>query len=196
VEAFEELIRPHLPRVRRFAHAFTRNWADADDLAQDALLKAFRSIAAFEGRASLSTWLYTITRSVCLDYQRSRGARSRELEEPLQEESASRAEVSPLPGPEALAAGKSDAERLWAHLRTLAPEFRVPLVLYEIEGLAYDEIARIEGVPIGTVRSRLSRARTQLRQQLANEDEQRAVANRRRGTDSVASSSNPGSPVR
>jgi hypothetical protein len=70
--AFGELIRPHVASVRRFAYAFARHWSDADDLAQDALLKAFRAIGGFEGRSSLSTWLYSVTRSVCHDHYRGK----------------------------------------------------------------------------------------------------------------------------
>lgn len=185
--AFGELIRPQLSSVRRFAYAFARRWSDADDLAQEALLKAYRSIAGFEGRSSLATWLYSVTRSVCLDHHRSKLARARGAEDPLEDQAES---ASPQAGPDGLLETKGDTELLWGALKRLPAEFRVPLVLFEIEGLAYDEIASIEGVPIGTIRSRLSRGRQQLKALLAAAE---APPEPRSGTGALARSSNPGS---
>jgi RNA polymerase sigma-70 factor (ECF subfamily) len=187
--AFGELIRPHLPSVRRFAYAFARHWADADDLAQEALLKAYRAIASFEGRASLATWLYSVTRSVCFDHYRGKLAHARNAEDPL-DDHAENVPTSPLASPDGLLEAKGDAERLWRALKTLPAEFRVPLVLFEIEGLGYEEIAHIEAVPIGTIRSRLSRGRQQLKTLLAGLE---APASSRSGTRSDARSSNSGS---
>jgi RNA polymerase sigma-70 factor, ECF subfamily len=187
--AFGELIRPHVPSVRRFAYAFARNWSDADDLAQDALLKAFRAIAGFEGRSSLSTWLYSVTRNVCFDHQRGKQARGRGTEEPL--DGVDDVDPpSPLPGPDRVLETKDDVEQLWRALKLLPSEFRVPLVLFEIEGLEYREIAKIEGVPIGTIRSRLSRARQQLEVELSRVEPFRPS---RPGTEPGARSSNTGS---
>ena len=187
--AFGELIAPHVPSVRRFAYAFARRWSDADDLAQEALLKAFRAIGSYEGRAALGTWLYSVTRSVCYDHYRSKLAHARGAEDPLDELGES-AQVSPLPGPDRQLEARDDAELLWRALKALPAEFRVPLVLFEIEGLGYEEIANVEGVPIGTVRSRLSRARQQLRAQLGTPD---PVPVASVGTTSGARSSNSGS---
>lgn len=187
--AFGELIRAHVPSVRRFAYAFARRWSDADDLAQEALLKAFRSIGGFEGRSSLGTWLYGVTRSVCLDHYRGKLAHARAAEDPLDDQ-AEAAQASPHEGPENLLQAKHETERLWRALKALPAEFRVPVVLFEIEGLAYEEIAKIEGVPIGTIRSRLSRARAQLKAALASNE---APLASRPGTETGARSSNSGS---
>jgi RNA polymerase sigma-70 factor (ECF subfamily) len=165
--AFGELIRPHVASVRRFAYSFARHWSDADDLAQEALLKAYRAFGGFEGRASLATWLYSVTRSVCYDHYRGKLAHSRDVEDPL-DEHAEAAPLAPEDGPDRLLEAKDDAALLWRALKTLSAEFRVPLVLFEIEGLSYDEIAHIEGVPVGTIRSRLSRGRQQLGTVLAS----------------------------
>jgi RNA polymerase sigma-70 factor (ECF subfamily) len=187
--AFGELIRPHVASVRRFAYAFARHWSDADDLAQDALLKAFRAIGGFEGRSSLSTWLYSVTRSVCHDHYRGKLAHAREAEDAF-EEHADAAPRSPLDGPDRLLETKDDGALLWHALKTLSAEFRVPLVLFEIEGLSYEEIARVEGVPVGTIRSRLSRGRQQLKTELAGLEHRPAP---RLGTSVGARSSNSGS---
>jgi RNA polymerase sigma-70 factor, ECF subfamily len=185
--AFGELIRPHVPSVRRFAYAFARRWSDADDLAQDALLKAFRAISTFEGRSSLSTWLYSVTRSVCFDHYRGKLAHARDVEEPYDEQENGSA-TSPSAGPDRVLEMRDEAEQLWQALKRLPAEFRVPLVLYEIEGLGYEEIAHIEAVPIGTIRSRLSRARQQLKALLSDLD---GFPRQSLGTGATAASSNP-----
>ena len=167
VAAFEALIEPHVPSVRRFAYSFCGNWADADDLAQEALIKAFRSVASFRGEASVATWLYTVVRSACLDWRRGRQAKNRATEETLDDE-----HQDPHDAQDALLAGKDEAEQLWTALRSLDPRFRVPVVLCDIEGLEYEQIAAIEHVPVGTVRSRISRGRRQLRDLLAESSEE------------------------
>jgi RNA polymerase sigma-70 factor (ECF subfamily) len=164
--AFEALIRPHLGSIRRLAFAFARGWADADDLAQEALLKAFRALDSFQERSEFGTWLYSVTRNVCRDFYRGVPARERAQEELFDEEAPSSSETSAALSAEELLASKGEAEQLWTVLKELAPEFRVPLVLFEVEGLAYEEIAKIEGVPIGTIRSRLARAREQLKRRI------------------------------
>ena len=157
-DAFHALVEPHLPVVRRIALAFSRNRSDADDLAQDAILKAYRSIAAYRGDGNIGPWLFTVTRNVCHDAYRRAKARGIPGEVVLDEER----ELSSGDDPLVLLEAKSDAERLWDAIRNLEAKFRVALVLFEIEGLSYEDVARIERVPVGTVRSRLSRARAQL----------------------------------
>lgn len=157
-DAFQTLVQPHLSSVRRFAYSFARNWSDADDLAQEALLKAFRGFGDFEARASLSTWLYTVVRSVCQDHHRSAYQRRRALHDPPDD-----AMEDERPPVDELLERRDDAALLWDAIRELEPTFRVPIVLFDIEGCSYEDVARIEQVPIGTVRSRLSRARKRLR---------------------------------
>jgi RNA polymerase sigma-70 factor (ECF subfamily) len=157
-DAFGLLVKPHLAAVRRYAFSFSRDWTEADDLAQEALIKAFRSIKTFEARSSLSTWLYTVTRSVCHDHVRSRYVKERRRQDELEDDELEDDERGALE----LVVEKESAERLWEALKKLEPEFRVPVVLFDIEGMSYEDIARIEQVPIGTVRSRLSRGRQRL----------------------------------
>jgi RNA polymerase sigma-70 factor (ECF subfamily) len=160
--AFQKLLGPQIPTLRRLAFAFARNWDEADDLAQEAIVKAFRLLPSFEERSRLSTWVYSVARSVCRDWHRNRAVRQRS------EDSA--AEVWPSAEgllPDELLVDRELGEELWAAIRVLEPEFRTALVLCDVEGLSYGEIAQIESVPIGTVRSRLHRARTQLRRHLS-----------------------------
>lgn len=181
--AFEALIRPHLPAVRRLAQAFTRDASEADDLAQDALIRAFRSIGGFEGRSAFTTWLYVVIRSAFLDGKRSRKRPERYGEDVVD------AIESEREGPEASLVRKDENARLWAAIGELDETFRVPLVLFSVEGMSYEEIAAIESVPIGTVRSRIARARAALAEILAKST---TSANRTPlGTESTETSSNP-----
>jgi RNA polymerase sigma-70 factor (ECF subfamily) len=168
VEAFEALIAGHLATVRRFARAFTRDDHDADDLAQEALLKAYRSVRQYRPGAAFSTWLYAIVRNAFLDASRSRLGRERHRAEPLAR--AADATDDDAIAPDARLQGEDDRRRVWDGLRRLPIEFRTALVLCDIEGLSYEEAAEVERIPIGTVRSRVWRGRTQLRKILSAGD--------------------------
>lgn len=162
--AFTELVRPELDRLRRFAFAFAGNWADADDLAQEALVKAYRSLPSFRGESSLSTWLYAVARSTYIDSRRGRTAKSRAREDELDDHLE-----SPGGGADELLERRREIARLWSSIQLLEERFRVPLVLCDIEGMSYDHVATVEEIPVGTVRSRLSRARAKLLELLSPE---------------------------
>jgi RNA polymerase sigma-70 factor (ECF subfamily) len=155
-EAFHVLLVPLQASLRRLAFAFTGNWDEADDLAQEAMVKAFHVLSSFEERSAFSTWLYSVTRGVCRDWYRRRSLdrfQSSDFDEQtagglLQDELLEKRELSAV---------------LWAAIQRLEPDFRTALVLSDVEGLSYQEIAEIEALPVGTVRSRLSRARSRLR---------------------------------
>jgi RNA polymerase sigma-70 factor (ECF subfamily) len=172
VPAFERLIEAHIPLVRRFARAFTRGHEAAGDLAQDALIKVYRSIGGYRFQSSFSTWLYAIVRNVYLDDARSRAGRDRAAERPLE---PGRVDADPTVDPDALRADhrlerEELRRRVWTALSAVPEDFRSTLVLFDIEGLTYEEIAVIENAPLGTVKSRLSRGREHLRRLLAGED--------------------------
>jgi len=141
--------------------SLSSNWQDADDIAQEALIKAFRAFPNFDGRASLSTWLYTVARSASIDWHRSRLGQASQRENSLPS-------VHPAPqfSQEDACSQQQDRQRLWQAIARLDERYRVPLVLFEVEGQTYEEIAAVEAVPVGTIRSRLSRAREQLRELL------------------------------
>jgi len=161
VRAFELLVASHLPRVRRFARAFSSSDADVDDLAQEALVKAYKSLRSYRFQSAFETWLYAVVRNVFLDATRSRAGRERSQEEPL---SVDHAQVpSSADTPDEGLARAEERQRLWGALRELPTEFRTAVVLFDVEGHTYEEVAAIEGVPIGTVKSRLSRGRALLR---------------------------------
>jgi RNA polymerase sigma-70 factor (ECF subfamily) len=172
VPAFERLIEAHIPLVRRFARAFTRSQEAAGDLAQDALIKVYRSIGGYRFQSSFSTWLYAIVRNVYLDDARSRAGRERAAERPLE---PGRVDADPTVDPDALRADRRlEREELrrhvWTALASVPEDFRATLVLFDIEGLTYEEIAAIENAPLGTVKSRLSRGREHLRRLLEGQD--------------------------
>lgn len=183
--AFEQLIRPHINSVRRFALSFAKNPVDADDLAQDALIKAYRSFHTFDGAAALTTWLYTVARSTFLDSRRGKLHKARGRERELDD-----AQPDDVPTQEARLGEREAAEQLWSAIRELDAKFRVPLVLADVEGMTYEEVASIEGVPIGTVRSRIARARAKLAEALTQSTDPPTRHPRAAGTERWVASSN------
>ncbi|HEY2031018.1 MAG TPA: sigma-70 family RNA polymerase sigma factor [Myxococcales bacterium] len=169
VRAFEDLLRAHLPQIRRFARALAPVEADADDLAQEALVKVYKSIRLFRYQSAFSTWLYAVVRNTFLDAAKSRAGRQRGREDALEDRHARTKAEAPL-ADEQLSA-EEEKERLWRALRRVPPEFRSALVLFDLEGRSYDELSAIEGVPVGTVKSRLFRGRALLRKILGEEQE-------------------------
>lgn len=165
VRAFELLVSSHLPQVRRFARAFAASDADVDDLAQEALVKVYKSLRSYRFQSAFKTWLYSVVRNAFFDSTRSRAGRERAREESLEHEHA-RAPSSAEAADEGIARAQ-ERERLWRALRALPAEFRTAVVLFDVEGHTYEEVAAIEDVPVGTVKSRLSRGRSQLRALLA-----------------------------
>jgi RNA polymerase sigma-70 factor (ECF subfamily) len=169
VRAFETLLADHLPQIRRFARGFAATPFDADDLAQEALLKVYKSLRLFRYQSAFSTWLYAVVRNVFLDATKSRAGRERSMEDSLQP-GHTRDLDGGAPADERLDR-EEERERLWRALRQVPPEFRTALVLFDIEGKSYDEVAAIENVPVGTVKSRLSRGRSHLRRLLGEAEE-------------------------
>ena len=163
VRAFEALVDGHLPAVRRFARAFAAADGDADDLAQEALVRVHQHLRAFRFQAAFSTWLFAVVRSAFLDRVRGREARRRALTEPLR---ADHAEREGGQRPDDAALSEEERRRVWDALRRIPADFRTAIVLFDIEGRSYDEVAAVEGVAVGTVKSRLHRGRAALRRLL------------------------------
>jgi RNA polymerase sigma-70 factor (ECF subfamily) len=164
VRAFERLIAAHIAQIRRFARAFTHNDADADDLAQEALVKVYRAIGSYRLDASFSTWLYAVVRNSFLDHRKSRAGRERAVEAPLVARAVEAAGSEDAPDlADAQLQAAQERSRLWAAIASVPEDFRTAVVLFDIEGLSYEEIAAVEGVPLGTVKSRIKRGRDHLR---------------------------------
>lgn len=165
---FERLALPHLDAAYNLARWLTRNDEDARDVVQDAAVRALRYFSSFRGEEP-RPWLLQIVRNTCMDWLRQN--RPGELE-PLDDfDEDERAAIEPhAPSgdePDVLASRHDDSTRINRALAALAPAFREAIVLRELEDLSYREIAGVTGVPVGTVMSRLSRARSLLRQALA-----------------------------
>ncbi len=156
---FEQTVLTHLDAAYNLARWLTRDDHDADDVVQEACLRAFRFLDSFRGGDSRA-WLLTIVRHTCYTWLRKN--RSNELT-PLDEELDT---VESHPGPEEAALQNVDRQALKQALEELPIEYREVMVLRELEGLSYKEIASIAGIPLGTVMSRLARARRRLREWL------------------------------
>jgi len=152
---FRQNVEATIPALRRYARALTRDSDIADDLVQDTLVRALRSEHLFHG-GDVRSWLYTILTN--LNRNRRRSLARRPLLLPIEDNDA-----PDLAGPEA---GGRDIERA---LATLVEDQRHTLLLVVLEGLNYREVAEVQGVPIGTVMSRLARARVQIKNYLDGE---------------------------
>jgi RNA polymerase sigma-70 factor (ECF subfamily) len=167
--AFDELVRRYERSVYNTAYRLSGSYDDASDIAQEAFVRSWNNLKSFRGDSAFSTWLYRIVTNVFLDDRKRRRARPhRSLEEELEldESSVTRQFEDPSPGPPELAEGDERRRLLEQAIATLPEAQRVMMVLYHNQGLAYEEIAEITQLPMGTVKSRLNRARLALRDRL------------------------------
>jgi RNA polymerase sigma-70 factor (ECF subfamily) len=159
---WEQVVREHSARVYRLAYRLSGNPQDAEDLTQETFVRVFRSLADFSP-GTFEGWLHRITTNLFLDMVRRR---QRIRFDALPEDT----ERLPgrAPSPEQVYADTHLDPQIQAALDALSPEFRVAVVLCDIEGLTYEEIAATLGIKLGTVRSRIHRGRVHLRQALAH----------------------------
>jgi len=162
--AFGEIVRHFQRVVYRVAYALTRNAADADDLAQETFVRAYQAIGRFRVGEPLRPWLTRIAVNQAYSLYRRRRRRPETSIEPLVE--AGRQWAAAGDDPADRAAEAESHARLAEAFAGLSPEHQAVLTLRVVEDLPYDEIARVLNVPVGTVMSRLSRARTELRRRL------------------------------
>jgi len=175
IEAFEMLVRRYQGWVFSLAVRMLGERAEAEDMAQEIFLKAYRGLKRFKGASRFSTWLYTIASHHCLNHLQAR--RRRPLPCPRVGDRSDRAEedppavvdrlADPAPRADVLLERTDLARIIQAELATLTPEHRIILVLRDIQGLSYDEISRMLDLELGTVRSRLHRARMEMKARLS-----------------------------
>ena len=166
-EAFEPLVEKYKRKVFRLAYQVLRDQEEALDVAQEAFVKAFRALPAFKGDSAFYTWLFRITMNVALDRKRQRATRVKSLgTDDVTPEELERTAVSTDPDPEDVATGAERRERIRQGLDSLSEHHRTIIILSDIEGLQYREIAEVLGIPMGTVMSRLHHARKRLREVL------------------------------
>ena len=156
---FETHVVPHMGAAYNLARWLTRNDHDAEDVVQEAYLRAFRFWESFHG-ADARAWLLAIVRNTCFTWLQQNRKPSLELVEDMPDLKSAQA------NPEALLLANVDAETLRRTVEELPLEFREAIVLRELEGFSYKEISSITSAPIGTVMSRLARARTRLQKAL------------------------------
>jgi RNA polymerase sigma-70 factor (ECF subfamily) len=171
--SFEQVVLPHMDAAYNLARWLVRNTQDAEDIVQEAYLRAFKFFGGYQGGDSRA-WVLKIVRNTCYSFfEKNRPA---ELAEEFDE--TVHTAVAEQPGAEAALLQTADSQLLRAALDELPVRFREVLILRELEGLSYKEIAEMVGVPIGTVMSGLARGRAQLRERLLRargEEEQRGL---------------------
>jgi len=161
---FEKAVLPHLNAAYNLARWLTRNDHDAEDVVQDAYLRALRFFGGFRGDDGRA-WLLAIVRNTCYDFLRSH--RPQELTEAFDEEVHTTVDDSP--SPEVVLMRRADQARVRRALEMLPLPLREVIILRELEGLSYKEIADAAGIKMGTVMSRLARARARLQQLLGSD---------------------------
>ncbi|HEV7567336.1 MAG TPA: sigma-70 family RNA polymerase sigma factor [Microbacteriaceae bacterium] len=150
--AFARLVERYGPPILSLCLASTLDREVAEELSQDVFVRAWQGLAAFRADAAFSTWLFAIARNACLDAARRRRARPRT--ERLDDWSG------------AIATETQNAKPVLVAAARLSPPLRVALLMREIQGLSYEEIAELQDVPIGTVRSRIAAARSTVAEEL------------------------------
>jgi RNA polymerase sigma-70 factor (ECF subfamily) len=169
--AFTTLVRTYERRVFALLLRMIGNRAEAEDLAQEVFVQVFKAIGSFRGESKLSTWIYRIAINLCKNrskYLRVRHSGQEEQLEALQERAplgdAKGANVANVERPDEMMAGKQVERIVQTAILELEPTFRECLVLRDVEDLSYEEIGAITGLPEGTVKSRIHRARAQLKE--------------------------------
>lgn len=165
-DAFEQLVRRHERRVFRLLMRMMGNREEAEDVAQETFISLYRHGKRFRGEARFSTFVYRVAANAALNRRRSLGRKRTRIEKLATRQAAGDDLPQQPRDPEDSALGQEFTRYVRDALQTLSPSLRMPVVLYDIEGLAYGEIAGILGVAEGTVKSRIHRARRALREQL------------------------------
>lgn len=162
-DAFAELVRLYEKRVFALTSRMCRNPEDAAEAAQEAFLSAWQGLRFYRGEASFSTWLYRLASNACVDLLRREGRHRAAAGASLDDEEMKIDAVDPAPSPQDVAERRELREQVEAGLAALSPEHRQVLVLREMHQLSYDEISQVLSLDVGTVKSRISRGRRQLR---------------------------------
>ena len=164
VNAFEDLVTEHEKGVYAIAQRMTGNAEDAADMTQETFIKAYNSLSSFRGDSKFSVWLYRIATNVCLDFLRSR-SRKPTMSLSVEDDDGEETQMDiadESQSPEQLLERGLTRDAVRRGLKSLSPEYRQILLLREIQGLSYEEIAEALALEVGTVKSRIFRARKRL----------------------------------
>lgn len=162
--AFNELLGAHEKQMYVVCYRMCGNYNDAQDCLQEAMLRVFRALPGFKSQSSFSTWLYRITMNACLDELRRRKTRRNASLDGLLEEGWSPKSESEAPDDQVVRSERAKA--LHAAIAELPEEMRSAIVLRDIRGFSYEEIADMLNMNIGTIKSRISRGREKLREKI------------------------------
>lgn len=167
--AFETLLRAHEKNMFAICIRIFQNYADAEDCLQEAMLRVYRSLGSFKRESALSTWIYRITTNTCLDELRRRKSRPSTSIENLMDNGW--APMDESSGPEEIYMTKELQAAMHRFILELPPDMRIVIVLRDINHFSYDEIASYLSVNVGTVKSRISRARKKLKEIISQHPE-------------------------
>ncbi len=170
--AFEMLMEKHMGIIYNIALRMTANQDDAEDMTQEIMIKIFRSLSSFKGNSKFSTWIYRVAVNTCLDeLKKKKNKKHLSLDAEISgDDGENQIEIKDdSPSPEKLAEQNELRDMVAAAVKLLSDEHRAVIVLRDIRGMSYSEIAEILGCSDGTVKSRISRARAQLKMILEKE---------------------------
>mgnify|MGYP000863225331 CR=1 FL=1 len=177
--AYDQLMQRYEKKVYALCYRMSGSKDDAADLAQETFLKAFRALPMFKGQASFSTWLYRIAVNTCLDEQRKRKKRRQlvSLDQALKTEDGELPRQFPdeAPDPLTVTVTRELQAEIQALLTKLPPAQRAVVVMRDLEGFSYEEMAAVLQIKMGTLKSRLNRARARLRELYRQKEEQICV---------------------
>lgn len=170
--AFNEVVEAYEQRVFRLVYGVIGRREEAEDLVQDVFVQVFKAVPSFRGDSKLSTWIYRIAINLCSNrrkYLKRRYTHAQDELEPALElgQEASGLTSGESARPDQVLQGRQLEEIVRSCIQTMDDEFREALILRDLEGLSYDEIAEITGLAPGTVKSRIHRARTMLKERVA-----------------------------
>ncbi len=167
VEAFEELILTYQKKILNFTYRMLGDIGDAEDVAQEVFLKAYRAISGFDGKSSFSTWIYKIASNTAMDELRKRKRRGTDKNISLygeDEDGEFELPISDEADAPYTSLRKKEAQKaLWRAIEKLNDEYKTVIVLRDIQNISYEEITKVTGLSLGTVKSRISRGRLILR---------------------------------
>lgn len=170
-EAFNRLVYKYQDRIYSIALRMMQNTEEAKDIAQDVFFSVYKSIKRFRGDSKLATWLYRIAVNACINKLKSK---SRKQTQPIEETSPAKmgeagqegTTSSEISDPHKALERKDLGQKIEGELAKLPPESRIVVLLRDVQGMSYEEIEKILGIPDGTVKSRLHRARLELKKRL------------------------------
>lgn len=181
MSAFEELIIDSEKIVYNIAFRMLADAEDAKDISQEVFIKVYKNLSKFDGKAAFSTWVYRIAVNTCIDEMRKRkGKQNVSIDEELKtnESSLKKQYIDKEPTPEESFMQKETEEEIMSAMEKLSIEHKAVITLRDLDGLSYSEIADITEVSMGTVKSRLARARLQLKNIIVGNKEHIAKGNR------------------